>query len=163
MEQYKRQFYEETHQDDWDQIKPHGILGYLFLRLRRFEKSRAEAVFELLPYGEKLLDVGCGDGSLVLRAQEKFEEIYGIDIALSAVRRVQIKISTNDMGLAKTYLMLANLDIQAPFKEASFDAITCVQVLEHLFDPYHVISEYPEISCSSFSQCLFPGAFNVFP
>ena len=86
--------------------------------------------------------MGCGDGSLVWRALEKFEEVYGIDIALSAVCKAQIKINTNHMGLAKTYLMLANLDLQAPFKEASFDATNCVAVLEHLFDPYHVISEF---------------------
>jgi methylase of polypeptide subunit release factors len=42
------------------------------------------AVRALLP-GKRLLDIGCGSGMLSVAVGNKFEEVYGIDIAEDAV------------------------------------------------------------------------------
>jgi len=60
-----------------------------FPLLRRLFKNldihRVDLALSLLDEGDKLLDVGCGDGSLVLKAKKKFKEVYGIDISPSRI------------------------------------------------------------------------------
>ena len=52
-----------------------------------------ESIEPLLRKGKRLLDIGCGDGSIVEMAIDKYEEIHGCDISLNALSE------TRDMGM----------------------------------------------------------------
>lgn len=85
--------------------------------------------------GERLLDIGCGDGDITLLLKENSgaREVFGIDIAPEAVAAAQGK------GI-KAY----KLDIdeeQLPFEEGYFDLIYCGELIEHLFNPDHLLNE----------------------
>jgi len=85
--------------------------------------------------GKKLLDIGCGDGTytLVLKEALHTEETVGIEISIVAVGRA------NDKGI-KAY----QLDIdeeEFPFENESFDIIYCGEIIEHLFNPDHLLDE----------------------
>jgi 2-polyprenyl-3-methyl-5-hydroxy-6-metoxy-1,4-benzoquinol methylase len=82
----------------------------------------------MLPYvpDGRLLDVGCGNGSYLLRMRALGWEVAGIEPDAAAVRR-----AVQEHGLA----IHAGTMEDAPFDEAAFDTVTSRHVLEHVPDP----------------------------
>lgn len=83
----------------------------------------------------RLLDIGCGDGNFtVLMARVcGTEEIYGVDVSERAVELARAK------GI-KCYRVDVDTE-KLPFSDNFFDAITALEVIEHLFDPDHFLEE----------------------
>jgi len=88
---------------------------------------------ELLDKGERLLDIGCGDGTLGHFAKNKYKEVYGIDISEEALRIAEKRgIIVKKVNLNEEKL---------PFENEYFDAVTCLDVIEHVFEPRDLIKE----------------------
>ncbi len=89
------------------------------------EKATMQALARLVPEGSRVLDLGCGDGSMLDYLQrERGCSGYGIEIAdanvLACVRRSVNVIQLNlDEGLAM-------------FGDASFDVVLQIDTLQHL-------------------------------
>ncbi|MCZ2405684.1 MAG: methionine biosynthesis protein MetW [Burkholderiales bacterium] len=89
------------------------------------EKATMQALARLVPEGSRVLDLGCGDGSMLAYLQrERACTGYGIEIAdanvLACVRRGVNVIQLNlDEGLAM-------------FGDASFDVVLQIDTLQHL-------------------------------
>jgi len=109
--------------------------------LKHFDVQREDLAFEMLDPGEKLLDVGCGDGELVFRAKSKYRIVSGIDVSESRIKRAQQKFK-GDLGID---LSVSNINNGLKFPDNTFDAIACIDVLEHIFDPYFVLAEINRI------------------
>ena len=86
---------------------------------------------------DTLLDVGCGDGATTINVREKAARIFGTDIAAQACR------AARGRGIAAVVSSLDGASL--PFAEASFDAVTCLDVIEHLLDPEHVMREIARV------------------
>jgi len=89
------------------------------------ETTTMQALARLVPEGSRVLDLGCGDGSMLAYLQrERGCSGYGIEIAdanvLACVRRGVNVIQLNlDEGLAM-------------FGDASFDVVLQIDTLQHL-------------------------------
>lgn len=104
--------------------------------LSKFACYRTEMAYDLLPAGDKFLDVGCGGGGLVFKAKQKFNEVYGVDIDITKIR------SRPPAGnMDAIHFVAANVNNGLPFSDSSYDTVACIATLEHLCDPYSVISE----------------------
>lgn len=82
-------------------------------------------------YGKKMLDIGCGDGSLIGRLAKKGWDVQGIDFDEKAVAHCKSKglnVKAGDL-------------ISQNFPPLSFDVITWNHVIEHVFNPKEVIEE----------------------
>jgi SAM-dependent methyltransferase len=79
----------------------------------------------------RLLDVGCGAGSLLQAARGNGWDAQGIDVSASAVAHVR------GLGFEVFH---GELD-RAGFAKEQFDVITAVEILEHLFDPFTIVKE----------------------
>jgi 2-polyprenyl-3-methyl-5-hydroxy-6-metoxy-1,4-benzoquinol methylase len=95
--------------------------------------ARVDAAALALKPGRRLLDVGCGTGSLNLAIRGKFDEVHGIDFAEEAIAVA----SRNGMIARRLDLNVECLPFQARF----FDAITMLAVLPYVYDPQHVLKE----------------------
>lgn len=95
--------------------------------------TRIEEALKLLDKGNRLLDVGCGDGSFGKLAKNNFKYIYGVDLASDALKRTKTK------GLA---VLKVNINAKRlPFKSCVFDTVSCLDVVEHIFEPEDLIRE----------------------
>ena len=81
----------------------------------------------------RLLDIGCGDGTFSALLKDFSDEVYGVDIAKTAVELARKK------GIK---CFKVNVDIEVlPFDDCYFDGVFCGEVIEHLYDPDHLLDE----------------------
>ena len=84
--------------------------------------------------GERLLDIGCGNGNFTLQCgqQTSAEELYGIEIKETVAKEAEakgIKVFIQDAGS------------KYDFPEEYFNVITANQVLEHVLDADNMLRE----------------------
>ena len=80
----------------------------------------------------KILDVGCGDGSL-LEPFSKHQDCYGVDIS-----EAQLKIA-HEKNM-KTFRVDLEVD-ELPFPQGFFDLVVCSETIEHLLDIDNLLLE----------------------
>lgn len=103
-------------------------------------QSRVDLAVSLLPGGCRLLDVGCGDGELLLKAASRYQELYGVDIAPVQIGKAQDHLSS--VSNQRVHLQLANIDADGlPFENSQYDAVTMISVLQFCFDVHHALRE----------------------
>ncbi len=99
--------------------------------------DRLSAGAALLSPENRLLDVGCGDGSLIVPLQGKVRLMLGLDMDLSACREASAK------GLR---VQCADLNTRhLPYRDGVLDAVTCLDVIEHVLDPRHLLRELARV------------------
>ena len=104
-------------------------------RLIKHYSAGKESVVNYLKHYQfsRLLDIGCGDGSFSAVLANFSDRVYGVDIAKKAVdlaRKKGIKAHVTDVDTEKL-----------PFKKDFFEIIFCGEIIEHLFDPDHLLDE----------------------
>ena len=99
---------------------------------RRIERI-AGIVAPLLPPKARVLDVGCGDGYLASRILELRRDVQIVGIDVLARPRAFIPVEMFDGR-------------KVPFPDASFDAVTFVDVLHHTDDPSILLREARRVS-----------------
>ena len=86
--------------------------------------------------GMRVLDVGCGGGILSESMAEKGAEITGIDLGEKALKVAQLH--QLESGTQVDYRLISAEDL-ATQQPASFDVVTCMEMLEHVPDPEAVV------------------------
>jgi 2-polyprenyl-6-hydroxyphenyl methylase/3-demethylubiquinone-9 3-methyltransferase len=82
--------------------------------------------------GKQVLDVGCGGGILSEAMAAKGAHVTGIDLSDKALKVAQLHLL--ESGAQVTYRNIAVEEL-ARSQPASFDVVTCMEVLEHVPDP----------------------------
>lgn len=127
--QVNNSFYNELG-SRWYQDDSHAIA-----LLKAESKQKLKYVREFLPKDSKILDVGCGAGFIANPLSRDGHTVKGIDL------------SENSLLVAKKYSSgsLAQFEAQNAYslkeKDASFDIVLLLDVLEHVENPKQVISE----------------------
>ena len=84
---------------------------------------------------ERFLDIGCGDGSLTVALKNALgaTEVFGVEISAQGSLEAREKgVSCYDVNVDESPL---------PFEDNSMDAVYAGEVLEHLYDPDHLLDE----------------------
>lgn len=86
------------------------------------------------------LDVGCGDGLFLKLLREKGLKAEGVDISTEAIALCRA---------AGFEAHQHSLDDALPFPDNSFDTVTLLDVLEHVYDPLFVLKEAERVARKS--------------
>jgi ubiquinone/menaquinone biosynthesis C-methylase UbiE len=98
-----------------------------------------------LAKGKRLLDVACGSGGPALRIAEKTQcSLVGVDVHEQAISTARSLASQRVLTEPPTF-QVADAAERLPFPDASFDAITCIDSINHLPDRPRLISEWARL------------------
>lgn len=106
-------------------------------------KERLEAVLAVVQAGdaESVLDLGCGDGPLLVRLAEEpaIRRIVGVDLSADALARLRMKLDWAPPHV-RTKVDLVRGSMADAYKTLSeFDAAILIEAIEHT-DPHHLSS-----------------------
>lgn len=83
-----------------------------------------------------VLDVGCGGGILSESMAQKGAIVTGIDLGEKALKVAQLHSLESSISVDYRLIAVEQLAKEAP---ASFDVVTCLEMLEHVPDPASVV------------------------
>lgn len=108
------------------------------------EQDRFIPWLQLAP-GQKLLDVACGAGGPALRIAEKTGcSLVGVDIHAEAIATATSLAAQR--GLAqRAEFRIVDANAPLPFPDATFDAITCIDAINHLPDRPRVLADWTRL------------------
>ena len=100
--------------------------------------------------GQKVLDLGCAGGFMAEALAERGASVTGIDPAAEAIRAAKAHAAAQSLDIR--YDVGVGEDL--PYRKATFDAVVCVDVLEHVRDLDQVLREV--------ARTLKPGGLFLF-
>ncbi|HXD07539.1 MAG TPA: bifunctional 2-polyprenyl-6-hydroxyphenol methylase/3-demethylubiquinol 3-O-methyltransferase UbiG [Burkholderiaceae bacterium] len=102
--------------------------------------------------GKRVLDVGCGGGILSDSMSRRGAQVLGIDLASKPLKVAQLHaLETQTPSVSYREIAAESLAQEAP---ASFDVVTCMEMLEHVPDPSSIVR-----ACASLAK---PGGWVFF-
>lgn len=111
----------------WNNAKPRHSTSYLAPSILKILKPHL---------GRSILDIGCGNGSLTSRLSKQGHNIVGIDGDEAGISFAKVAYPSIKFSCISIY--------DSPFlvkqQVGLFDCIVSTEVVEHLYDPYALIS-----------------------
>ena len=107
--------------------------GMRLLTLGRLERVYRDMAAWLRP-GDRVLDVGCGTGTLAVLSAGKGCQVTGIDVAPQMLSQAGRRVQEQGVADRVTLLELGAADLDTAFPSASFDAVVSTLVFSELSD-----------------------------
>jgi len=102
--------------------------------------------------GKRVLDIGCGGGILSDSMARNGAQVTGIDLSVKALKVAQLHAL--EASTPRVSYREVSAEALAQEQPASFDVVTCMEMLEHVPDPASVVQ-----ACS---QLVKPGGWVFF-
>ena len=87
--------------------------------------------------GKRVLDIGCGGGILSESMAVKGAEVTGIDLSSNALAVARLHLMESGNSVEYLEVSAEQLAEQSP---ASFDVVSCMEMLEHVPNPASTIA-----------------------
>jgi SAM-dependent methyltransferase len=108
-------------------------------RWRTAENSAAYLLGHLRPT-DRLLDVGCGPGTITADLAGRVAHVTAVDRAADAVEAARAELAGEDVVVERADVH------RLPFADGTFDVVHAHQVLQHLEDPVHALREMARVT-----------------
>jgi ubiquinone/menaquinone biosynthesis C-methylase UbiE len=87
-----------------------------------------------IPFGKKVLDIGCSDGAVIIEIAKKWDcdKAIGIDVSHSAINDAKNILSSFDPQIQERISFLESFIEDLDFPDNYFDTISACETLEHI-------------------------------
>lgn len=110
-----------------------------FRPLHQINPLRLEWIDELASLrGKRALDVGCGGGILAEAMARRAQAVTGIDLAARPLGVA--RLHALEAGVANVEYLEVSAESLAAKASASYDVVTCMEMLEHVPQPASVVA-----------------------
>jgi methionine biosynthesis protein MetW len=116
--------------------------------LSSWNRQRADAVLKIISEGDAILDIGCGDGSILKYLMDR-KKVKGIGVDMN----VQVLVAAQSLGIETHLIDLRNLDEVKSLPAA--DYVIGFEILEHVPEP--------ELLVLALNEKVNKGMFFSFP
>ena len=114
----------------WDENGPQKSLHHL-------NPARLNYVAKQLPLkGKKILDVGCGGGLLSEALAREGADVVALDLAEELIEIAKLHLYESNV---RVDYRLQSVESLAEEMAGQFDAVTCMEMLEHVPDPSSIL------------------------
>lgn len=107
--------------------------------------------------GQRVLDVGCGEGSFTMAMTTDFAEVFAIDVQEPGLARFRERIG----GDPKYHIQAMSASAMT-FADQFFDAIVSIETLEHIPDLAGAVAEFARVLRPG-GECLITVPNRWFP
>lgn len=89
--------------------------------------------------GKNMLDIGCGGGILTERLCHHQASVLGIDLSSEAIAVAKQHAEQKQDWISRPHYQVISAEALAKQQSQTYDAITCMECLEHVPDPLAII------------------------
>lgn len=116
--------------------------------VKSWPRDRFEAIVAAGGRGERILDIGCGNGFLIYQFRDAFAQLVGLEYSAHRLQQAKINLQgLNFLGLQ------GSAENMAEIATASIDQIISADTIEHIPDVY--------LACAEMYRVLKPGGYLV--
>jgi ubiquinone/menaquinone biosynthesis C-methylase UbiE len=128
----------------WDTARPHPLR-------KVYAKELSLAIDRLAPHGKRVLDLGCGPGRFAIAfASMGATLVSAVDISPKVLEAARKR--AEDAGVTGRMVFCAGDVENLPYRDSSFDAVSCMQTFVHFPEPERAAQEM-------FRVCRHGGSF----
>jgi len=106
--------------------------GIDILTLGRLRHLKQDIVNEFIAEDDKVLEVGCGTGSLAILCAAKGAEVTGIDLSPKMLAIAHRKLKKANLAEKIKLVRMSAMDMDTAFADNSFDVITSTLVFSEM-------------------------------
>ena len=125
-----------TQRSLYDGIAPHYDSTIPQHVANHYRRKRVALVRSLVPPGSRVLDVGCGTGTLAAALRAAGMRVFGLDASTGML---------GQLGRQRRGEPVAGFGERLPFATGSFDLAITVATLHHISDPHRIAETLAEM------------------
>jgi methionine biosynthesis protein MetW len=128
------------------------FLGNINLDISWPPRNRYQAAICMAPEkGRRVLDIGCGNGTVLYNLRDRFDELHGIELIPE-----QAEWSKKTLSDCKNLvdIKVGNIEAGCTYPDNYFDYIVMADVIEHIFDVGKVVSELVRVTVHGGTVCI---------
>jgi len=107
--------------------------GINILSLGQINKIKREIVENYIAAGDKVLEIGCGTGTLAVLCAEKGASVFGFDMSSRMLGIAQKKIREKNLGDRVEIAEMGAIEMDKAFASETFDKVVSTLVLSELY------------------------------
>jgi len=116
----------------------HDCTTHSVIPVMRFPCNRFQAAVKWGGEGQRLLEIGTGNGNVLQSLASSYEECSGTEISKPRLKLLKEIVARN----SNVNILYHNIEHEVlPFPDAYFDTVILVAVVEHLVDPLSALQE----------------------
>jgi len=88
-----------------------------------------------------VLDVGCGNGTVLFNLKDKFKELYGLELS-----KLRVENARKTLEGLNAKVLEGNIEKDIPFEDGFFECVICSDVIEHVVDVFAAFKEISRVT-----------------
>jgi methionine biosynthesis protein MetW len=128
------------------------FLGSINLDISWPPRNRYQAAICMAPEkGKRVLDIGCGNGTVLYNLRDRFDELHGIELVPNQAEWARKTLNGCDKLVN---IKVENIEAGCTYPDNHFDYVVMTDVIEHIFNVKKVISELVRVTAPGGMLCI---------